>query len=110
MAKHLCEIRFFFFFSLSLSRKRICISRSPRPTMPFLSDLPSAQKRGNEGNCAHKFINERPGEGSGFCQTIPDTMPRTGLRLIDFYNTGCRTKKFSRLSGVRLLPVQKEEG
>lgn len=55
-------------------------------------------------------INSLMSEGSGFCQTIPDTMPRTGLRLIDFYNTGCRLKSFLDRSGVRLFSVCKKVG
>lgn len=55
-------------------------------------------------------INSLMSEGSGFCQTIPDTMPRTRLRLIDFYNTGCRLKSFLDRSGVRLFSVCKKVG
>lgn len=121
LAKHLCEIRFFFLFLfLFFFYSDLPLSNSFSKTHLHFPDLSTA-------NYARRFypiirtaqkrvtreivrINSLMSEGSGFCQTIPDTMPRTGLRLIDFYNTGCRLKSFLDRSGVRLFPVCKKVG
>ena len=121
LAKHLCEIRFFFLFLfLFFFYSDLPLSNSFSKTHLHFPDLSTA-------NYARRFypiirtaqkrvtreivrINSLMSEGSGFCQTIPDTMPRTGLRLIDFYNTGCRLKSFLDRSGVRLFSVCKKVG